>query len=610
MRAVKSFDPGGAKRIVACDVLVAGGGTGGVAAALSCASQGLKVCLTEETDWLGGQMTSQGVSALDENYLVESCGATRSYQRLRTAIRDHYRRNYKLSSEVEADPYLNPGNCWVSRLAFEPLVGLDKIQAMLKPLIETGVLEVFLRCKPVRAQLSGARIKSCSMVNLDDGALLEFRARMYLDTTELGDLLPLVNANYVSGAESFARTGEPHAPRKANRDNVQDFVYPFVVEFRPGEVHTIARPAHYDRFKQAGKFSFLGYKMFARATLDTGGEARTLDPFWEYRRLIDRGKFIDCPFEHDVAMINWESNDLRGMNIIDKPVAAVAENLALAKALSLGFLYWMQTEAPRDDGGSGYPELALRPDVLATADGLSKYPYIRESRRIRALTTVREQDIAATPGTSARARSFADSVGIGLYPIDIHGHQDIPGAAQSARPFQIPLGALIPERPANLLAAAKNIGTTHITNGSYRLHPVEWAIGEAAGRLAAYCLKRHITPRRVWKNARRVRALQCELVLQGTPVYWYDDVPTNHPAFAAIQFLAITGIMNGDREHLHFRPDDPVAEDDVGQILARLGRLEPAGHAVFPSAAGVLTRAEFAMWVYHLAGTEKDLSRA
>ena len=42
-------------------------------------------------------------------------------------------------------------------------------------------------------------------------------------------------------------------------------------------------------------------------------------------------------------------------------------------------LYWMQTEAPRPDGGTGFPGLRLRPDVMGTADGLAQAPYHRES---------------------------------------------------------------------------------------------------------------------------------------------------------------------------------------------------------------------------------------
>ena len=78
------------RREVECEVLVVGGGTGGVAAALAAARRGRQTCLVEETDWLGGQLTSQGVSALDEHDLIESFGGTASYDALRRAIRAHY----------------------------------------------------------------------------------------------------------------------------------------------------------------------------------------------------------------------------------------------------------------------------------------------------------------------------------------------------------------------------------------------------------------------------------------------------------------------------------------------------------------------------------------
>src|SRR5436190_13294427 len=116
--AVQPVPPRAASAPTDCDVLIAGGGTGGVAAALAAARSGRRVVLLEETDWLGGQLTSQGVSALDEHEHIESCGGTASYYALRNAIRAHYGES-------------NPGNCWVTRLAFEPRVALAIIERML-----------------------------------------------------------------------------------------------------------------------------------------------------------------------------------------------------------------------------------------------------------------------------------------------------------------------------------------------------------------------------------------------------------------------------------------------------------------------------------------------
>jgi hypothetical protein len=164
---------------------------------------------------------------------------------------------------------------------------------------------------------------------------------------------------------------------------------------------------------------------------------------------------------------------------------------------------------------------------VGTEDGLAKAPYIRESRRIEAEFTVLEQHV----GTESRrkvlkpqdvqAEPFADSVGIGSYRIDLHpstggdNYIDI-----SSLPFQIPLGALIPRRVENLLPACKNLGTTHITNGCYRLHPVEWAIGEAAGALAAFCLEQKESPRSIRNTPKRLAAFQARLVSQGVEIAW------------------------------------------------------------------------------------------
>src|SRR5213075_1178519 len=97
----------------------------------------------------------------------------------------------------------------------------------------------------------------------------------------------------------------------------------------------------------------------------------------------------------------------------------------------------------------------------------------------------------------------------------------------------IPLCALIPVRTKNLIAAAKNIGTTHITNGCYRLHPVEWNIGEAAGTLAAFALDRHVTPRSLHEQPLLRDALQSALLDDGVPLAWLIDVPIGHTAFSA-----------------------------------------------------------------------------
>lgn len=543
--AVVGIDPHAKPRDIECEVLVVGGGTGGVAAALAAARHGCTVCLTEETDWIGGQLTAQGVSALDEHEHIEAFGGTASYYRLRAALRDHYR---PLASANGARPDFNPGTCWVTRVAFEPRVAVAAMNDMLRPHVDSGRLRLHLRLKPAAVTMDGDSIAAVLMVDLDDGALTRFHPQIVIDATELGDLLPLANAEHVIGAETVADTGEPHAqPVQRKPRCVQSFTYTFGLERRPeGERHVVPRPERYDHFRKSQPYSLTievhGGEIYGEESgwlsyrvLET--MPGTKGSLWTYRRLVDCSQFAGR-YPADLTLINWPGNDYREATLLQGSAHDLAAILQDAKRASLGFLHWLQTEAPATASRNGAPELKLRPEIMGSADGLSKYPYIREARRIRALHTIREQDVSAAHQPGPRAAHFDDSVGVGWYPIDIHraGPEDV-GVSCRTKPFQISLGSLIPIRVDNLLAAAKNTGTTHITNGCYRLHPVEWNIGEAAGLLAAFALERGRNARTIHADAPLRNTFQQRLLHEGVPLAWLVDVGVDHPAFAATQRL-------------------------------------------------------------------------
>jgi hypothetical protein len=252
-------------------------------------------------------------------------------------------------------------------------------------------------------------------------------------------------------------------------------------------------------------------------------EPRAFSGLWSYRRLRDRSLFQPEFFSSDVCLVNWPLIDYLDGDLCTASAAERTRLLAEAREMSLCVFHWMQTEAPRPDGGAGWPGLRLAPDVTGTDSGLAMAPYIRESRRIRARKTVTEEEVSAEhrPGCKLAA-SYPDSVGIGSYRIDLHpstggdNYIDVPSL-----PFQIPLGALLPVRMKNLLPGGKNIGTTHITNGCYRLHPVEWNIGEAAGLAAAYCSEEGIG---LDELAERIDDFQKVLVAEGVELAWPDSL--------------------------------------------------------------------------------------
>jgi hypothetical protein len=271
-----------------------------------------------------------------------------------------------------------------------------------------------------------------------------------------------------------------------------------------------------------------------RVSFDPAGPGPSGLNLWLYRRIADRKNFNQGTYPADICLVNWPQNDYWLGNLIDISPNEAAKHLSRAKQLSLSLLYWMQTEAPRPNGKTGWKGLRLREDIVGTADGLAKYPYIRESRRIKADFTVLEQhvrtearmQVTGQKRDEVTAARFPDSVGVGSYRIDLHpssggdNYIDV-----SSLPFQIPLGALIPRRLENLLPACKNLGVTHITNGCYRLQPVEWNIGEAAGALATFCLVCKEPPRQVRKNKALLNDFQALLRRDGFDLEWPMVMP-------------------------------------------------------------------------------------
>lgn len=511
------------------DIVILGGSTGGCAAAMVACRLGRTVIMTEEADWIGGQLTSQAVPP-DEHEWIEQHGGTRSYRKYREHIRQYYKTFFSLTPHAASSPLLNPGNAMVSRISHEPRAAYAVLKAMLAPYEHSGKLTVLTGYRLAACENEGDRVRSAEVRHLRSGERLVLTAPYFLDATECGDLLPLAGMEYVTGAESVDQTGEPHAlPGAADPMDMQAITHCFAMDYLEGEDHTIEKPVEYEFWRnyQAEFWPERQLSWYSPKPRTLKKVEYTLFPrdglfsLWNYRRVIDRSLFAEGTFPSDITMVNWPQNDYWLGPVIDVAEEERERHLRGAKQLSLSLMYWMQTEAPRPDGKQGYPGLRLRPDLMGTEDGLAQQVYIRESRRIHAEFTVLEQHVSPDIRPDSRAQQFKDSVGIGSYHIDLHpstGGRSYVDVA--SLPFQIPLGSLIPVRVENVLPSCKNIGTTHITNGCYRLHPVEWNIGESAGLLAAYCLEQGTTPREVYKDETKLSAFQQLLVGQGIELSW------------------------------------------------------------------------------------------
>jgi len=526
------------------DVVIAGGGLGGCAAALAACRNGLKVILTEETDWIGGQLSQQGVPP-DEHSWIETHGAPASYRDYRNRVREYYKRNYPLTPDARNREFLNPGDGSVSRLCHEPKVAVAVLLEILNPFMSSGKLLLLTEHKVKRADFTGDTVRSVEVENLKSNQKVVLTASYFIDATECGDLLPLTNTEYITGTESKSQTGELHAPEKGNPKNNQAFTLCFAMDYQPGANNVIDQPANYGFWSKyvpemtppwAGKLLELNYSNpqtlepkelgFHPEGISTG---KVLN-LWNYRRIINRNNFHAGTYNGDITIVNWPQNDYLLGDIIDIKEKEFKKHIEGARELNLSLFYWLQTEAPRPDGGIGWPGLRLRGDVMGTIDGMAKYPYIRESRRIKAEFTILEEHVGAenrklVAGEEAgkKAADFFDSVGTGYYHIDLHPSSQGDNYIDfGSLPFQIPLGALLPQRMNNLLPANKNIGTTHITNGCYRLHPVEWSTGEAVGSLIAFAQKKKIIPRAVQENGNLLDEFQKWIRNQGLETHWSE----------------------------------------------------------------------------------------
>jgi len=511
-------------------------------------ARGMKVVMTEETDWIGGQLTAQAVPA-DEHPYIESFGCSGRYRRFRTAVRDYYRRYYPLTAEAAANPQLNPGNGGVSHMCVEFRVCLAVLQADLQPYLSNGQLTLLLRHTVQSASMAGDSVRALTVKDEVTGASRSITARYFLDATELGDLLPMTSTEFVTGTESKSQTGELHAAEHTNPSGSQGFTFCFAMDHLEGEDHTIDRPADYaywhdfvpkltppypgPQISWTVPVPTAAAKPWTQYMLPNPDAAHnTWGNLWFYRRIADPSNFVPGSYRSGITLVNWSQNDYFGGDLLTSTPAERAKYLHNARQLSLSLMYWMQTEAPRVDGGAGMKGLRMRNDVVGTEDGLAKYPYIREARRIRPEFLITEQLIGTDmrmkqTGKSkdeVRAVQFADSVGVGAYKFDLHsavGGQNFIDA--SALPFQIPLGALLPVRIENLLPACKNIGTTHITNACYREHPTERNIGEAAGAVAAYAVRKGKTPRQIRNNAALMTDFQADLRKDGFELEWPSE---------------------------------------------------------------------------------------
>lgn len=516
-------------------VLVAGGGVGGTTAAIQAARMGVKVILVEEGPWLGGMLTAAGVSATDGNDRLPSG--------IWAEFRDQLYQVYGGRNGVATG--------WVSNCQFEPKVGDSIFKAMAA---REKTLKVIYGFRPVAVDGLSRNVRKVHFID-GKGQSLVIAAKLVIDATELGDLLPLAKLPYDLGMEAGTITGEKAGVTESS-EIVQDLTYTAILkDYGSAADCTIVRPQGYDP------------REFDGSCTDYYTDTTLPKPTVTARQMLDYARLPGGKY-----LLNWPNrgNDTY-LNIVEDSPDERAKKLQEAKATTLRFIYFIQHQL-------GYKQLGLANDEFPTADNLPLIPYYREGRRVRGVVRYTMNAIAEPYNPALPL--YRTGIAVGDYPID-HHHKKNPAAPQHLwfypiPSYTVPLGVMIPAGGSGMLVIEKGISVSNIVNGTTRLQPVVMLTGQAAGILAALAIQKRLEPAKV-----EIRQVQELLLKAGASLLPYIDVPPAHPHFREIQQIGVTGILRGKgipyqwANQTWFYPDSLVDQSDFFTNYAEFEALPP-----------------------------------
>ena len=511
------------------DVVIYGGGAGGLCAGIQASRLGADVILLEPSPWVGGMLTAAGVSALDGNEHGAGGGLV---QQFRQELVDHY-------GSLDA---LFTG--WVSRYCYEPHVGQRILERWVEEAanltVHRGVEAVSYERVDRRTRRIGVAPTQIELEPACREAERTITCRVFIDATEYGDGLALASLPYFLGRESRDMLGEPAAPPEQD-ENIQDLAYCATLVREPGAEPPSASPmerAQWDQFQ-----------------CSVEADCTTPDEELLGHELHDWESFIGyAALPNDKYLLNWPHN-ANGFSVTpgffeDRYVRY--QRLQDAKRHTLQYLKYMQTEL-------GHPEWQIATGEYPTDDNLPPLPYIRESRRLVKDQMVTQQDVVPE-ADQPRAPTIDDSIAVGDYFIDHwHGEEHLPPGCRLGEdypdnaPFQVPASVFFPDQDdLSFLVGEKSIAVSHIANGCTRLQPVVMLMGQALGIYAALGKEEGKPPRDV-----DVDRVQETLLDAGCQLYIMYDVPAGDDLFRPVQELALHGILQDD-DPTELEPDEPM----------------------------------------------------
>ena len=599
------------------DLLIVGADESGCAAAVQAARLGVKrIVLTNDHDWLGGQFCTQGIGPVDEWTVVEGkrVNFPRSgpFLEIMDRIRAHNRLVYGVAT---------PGNSWCGSDTIEPKAAAAIFEEWLAPHVASGTVRIERGWDVASVEVAEGRVAAVAFqpsafAKGDPDKRLTIRARLTIDSSDLGDVIRLSGAGYMAGPDLKSRFGEPGAPETLDELGHQEMNplswCPLLRE--AGKDSTIPRPPRYDERSFAGMEKVPPWKDW-----DGSGGIYNMAGWCVYthRRMVDRHHFGFAPGT-EAVILNWPAHDYPLSTLpqhvvealeADEPGASRKNLVEMshaqrrivygdAKQRALEFVHYLQTAAHERVGdfpqSFRYMELA---GDYGTPDRLPPKPYLREGLRLEALAIVTELDVRTESHEPRWAKTMhADSVFGWQFNLDFHPTRrkfvdDDPskpwfGRHHGSRDWStdtdratFPLRGLVPVEMEGLLGASKNLGVTSMVQSALRLHGQMMHAGTAAATLAAVSLREGLEPREVAASEERVREVQTILVRgaggPGTLIWPWHDLHPEDRHFEAANLLAVAGVWRPDPDSVFFRPLETVTRGELAGALVRLREVMP-----------------------------------
>ncbi|MCL1875362.1 MAG: FAD-dependent oxidoreductase [Synergistaceae bacterium] len=551
------------------DVVIVGGGASGVVAAIQAARMGVNVAIVEESGWIGGQATGAGVATMDDN--------NRTRFGLYGEFIERAAKYYKTYGKSVSTGMFGAGT-----ISFEPAVGQKIFYEMLK---EAGRVDVRLNSRAKAAILEGNRVVGARFQR-DDLFPFELRAHVFIDATEQGDFIPLTGAKY--------RAGNCISPALNLNAQIQDMTQVAIIKRwsrdtsgeMPDKLKINVMPPEYENYVDI----FRNVVAVDGSSWGAGGYPFDVPSHNAYRGLPD----IDCPLPVDNSDPNtWANITRTGINWANDYPHSNREGLTVryledrahrkevnrrAALRTLQFIYYYQNELNQSDWtvdiSQGYDEGFINATSWQTwiynddeikdmgkiygevLKHFPPFPYVRESRRLLGLYTLRFDDVKRVKKLGRATKNFPSSMALGEYQVDLHAgranefleseldedYSKFPTTwVGSEGIYQVPFEVFIPETVDGLIAAEKNISVSRMVNGTTRLHPIVMHVGQAAGTIAALSAKERVNPRELVPFD-----VQIELWQSGAHLSLYDkfdDVPVSSKYWRAVQAATLYGWM-------------------------------------------------------------------